>query len=382
MAEKKTATPTSSGTSTALAVGGVALAGVALYLATKNKTTPPPSGPTAKFTPNSGEVTNTIVVTGDGWSVGETISSVTIGDVAAANTLIVDDTGALVGSLTVPGLQNGSWNVIITGSVTGAVTFPGAFTVKPTGGQGWVVLAGFTTSASPVAGNPVGWVALNQETPFMVTVTATTANPVGWFQITQNPFTFNVIHTQANPVGWFSISDGFIATVNPQSVNPVGWVTIAHLAVHVSLYTGNLPAQLNISPTTLHTGDTLSFTFYNMTPMSSVAVQVLGGGGMNVTANALGSGSSSFSIGEGTGFYTLQASDPYGKTASANFTVVGTGNSPQFPAPGTVGDGNYWYWVQYTDNSIGWDDAYDVVVYHDPLVARTLAGPYPSGATG
>ena len=121
MAEKKTDTPTSSGASTALAVGGVALAGVALYLVTKKKTTPP-AGPTAKFTPNSGEITNIIAVTGSGWSVGETISSVTIGGVAAENTLIVDDTGALTGSLTVPGLQNGSWNVIITGSVTGAVT--------------------------------------------------------------------------------------------------------------------------------------------------------------------------------------------------------------------------------------------------------------------
>ena len=207
MADKQTATPTSNGTSTALAVGGVALAGVALYLATKKKTTPPPSGPTAKFTPNSGEITNIIVITGSGWAIGETISSVTIGGVAAENTLIVDDTGALTGSLTVPGLQNGSWNVIIIGSITGAITFPGAFTVKPTGGEGWVYMAGLTASVTAAASNPTGWVYMAGLT---ASVAAAASNPTGWVYL--SGITTTIIATTANPVGWVYLS-GMTTTI-------------------------------------------------------------------------------------------------------------------------------------------------------------------------
>ena len=56
----------------------------------------------------------------------------------------------------------------------------------------------------------------------------------------------------------------------------------------------NEPVPQLTCDATVISGQSLHFTFYGMTPMSSVWVGVVGGGGLYVTANALGSGSGSF----------------------------------------------------------------------------------------
>jgi hypothetical protein len=331
-------------------LGILALGGVALYLATKNKPNPVPSGPTAKFVPDSGEVGDLVAITGAGWTANEIISAVSVGGVPAQNELTVDDIGSLSGTLNIPQLNAGTWSIIITSSVSGTHKFAAAFVVKtPGAATGWTQFA-YTT----------------------LTITHTTANPAGWVPFVSTSLV--VTHIPANPVGWVPFANTAMVVTHTVS-NPAGWVPFANATLVVT-HTP-LTSQLMVTPTTLKTGDVLSFTFYNFTPMASVSVYVVGGGGMNITANALGSGTGSFSVGEGVGFYSLEAADNYGNSAIANFTVRGSG--PVFPAPGTFGDGYYWYWVRYADGSIGWDDSYDVLFLTHPTI---LSGPYASGATG
>jgi hypothetical protein len=79
---------------------------------------------------------------------------------------------------------------------------------------------------------------------------------------------------------------------------------------------------LTIADDTLVTGDTLNFSFTGFQPNASVSVYVVGGGGLNITANSSGAGSGSFQIGENPGTYTLKAQDSYGHSATDTFTVT------------------------------------------------------------
>lgn len=56
---------------------------------------------------------------------------------------------------------------------------------------------------------------------------------------------------------------------------------------------------------------------------------------------------------------------------------------PVFPAPGVVGDGQYWYWIVFTDNSAGWFDleTFLFLTEIEPDMIKTHYGPYASGAT-
>ena len=93
--------------------------------------------------------------------------------------------------------------------------------------------------------------------------------------------------------------------------------TVNIVAVHKS------PAASTLTCTSsLVSGGTLSFSFTGFTPYASVYVGVVGGGGINVTANSSGNGSGSFIDGDPAGSYTLRASDSYGKVATTTFTVT------------------------------------------------------------
>jgi hypothetical protein len=111
---------------------------------------------TANFVPNTGPVGTTTAVTGAAWAVGENITAVTVGGVAAAHTLTVDGAGNLSGNITIPAQGAGAKDVVITGDVSGAQTFAGAFTVT-------VATANFVPASGPVgtttAVTGAGWVA-------------------------------------------------------------------------------------------------------------------------------------------------------------------------------------------------------------------------------
>jgi Divergent InlB B-repeat domain len=59
-------------------------------------------------------------------------------------------------------------------------------------------------------------------------------------------------------------------------------------------------------------------------------------------------------------------------------------SNPVFPAPGTVGDGDVWFWVGFLDGTYGWNDFNEVYGSNpNSEIDFTLPvlGPYASGAT-
>ncbi len=69
-------------------------------------------------------------------------------------------------------------------------------------------------------------------------------------------------------------------------------------------------------------GQALNFKFQNFQPNKSVQVYVQGGGGITVTADGNGAGTSYFIDNDPAGNYTLVAQDNYGHTAQVSFTVL------------------------------------------------------------
>jgi hypothetical protein len=103
------------------------------------------SAPSATFYPTNGTVGEGITVTGSSWVSSETISAVTLGGIAATNSLTISADGALSGNITVPAVSGGLKTIIITGSVSGARTFDNAFNVTPSPGA--AAKLSFTNSA-------------------------------------------------------------------------------------------------------------------------------------------------------------------------------------------------------------------------------------------
>jgi hypothetical protein len=84
---------------------------------------------TASLSPASGSIRASLVVSGTGWVGSDTISSVTVGGVAADYVLTVDASGNLSGTVTVPSVTIGAKDIVIAGSSSGAQTFASAFMV-------------------------------------------------------------------------------------------------------------------------------------------------------------------------------------------------------------------------------------------------------------
>jgi len=118
-------------------------------------------------------------------------------------------------------------------------------------------------------------------------------------------------------------------TVGPIS-NPNGSYQVTasdgiNTAVGYFAIGSNLPTPSLTCTPSINVGGTLSFTFYGMSPMVSVWVGVVGGGGIYVVSNSLGSGTGSFTDGDQAGNYTLSATDG-SHTASASFTIGSSSN--------------------------------------------------------
>jgi hypothetical protein len=87
--------------------------------------------PTADFDPPNGPVETEITVTGTGWVAIEAVDPVTIGgETLPTHTLVVDGSGNLSGTITVPGgLVPGTYSIVITGATSGEQAFANAFEV-------------------------------------------------------------------------------------------------------------------------------------------------------------------------------------------------------------------------------------------------------------
>ena len=173
-------------------------------------------------------------------------------------------------------------------------------------------------------------------------------------------------------------------------------------------------ASLTINNPSLKTGGVLSFTFSGFKPKVTLNIGDDGSGlgFVEVKANGVDiSGTSQVasgtvltvqayvynpSIAKFKGWsgavpvpYSPSYAGPLTFTVTSDITLTATfqtisppppPSGPAFPAPGTVGDGLYWYWIKFSDGSIGWDDSQDL--YYNQSGYTVLAGPYASGATG
>jgi hypothetical protein len=190
---------------------------------------------TANFNPTSGKVDSTITVTGTGWALSDTISGVKVGITTATNTLVVNNNGALSGTITVPSVSAGLQNIIITGTIGGAQTFSNAFTVvgvptvtvispnsgSTTGGTS-VTITGtnFVTGATVTIG---GNAAIGINVTSSTTITATT--PAGTAGA-QNVVVTNVAGSGTLTGGFTYVSPPTVTAISPPSGPTAGGTSV------------------------------------------------------------------------------------------------------------------------------------------------------------
>jgi hypothetical protein len=78
---------------------------------------------------------------------------------------------------------------------------------------------------------------------------------------------------------------------------------------------------LKVTNSPVSVGGELKYTFSNFQPDQSVGVHVQDGGGVNLTADSNGSGSSLFIDGDPPGDYILVAEDNFNHRATCSFKV-------------------------------------------------------------
>lgn len=149
----------------------------------------------------------------------------------------------------------------------------------------------------------------------------------------------------------------------------------------------SLPAEVMLYPTEINLGDNLTVIYQNFTPNGSISCYIDGGLYSGWSTGPTGSGTIGLAINHGSfGPHILVLVDNAGKQASAAFALneEQPPEGPQFPAPGTWGDGQTWLWLIFYDGSAGWfvaETAY--ILISDPYYGvYTYYGPYPSGSTG
>jgi prepilin-type N-terminal cleavage/methylation domain-containing protein len=145
----------------------------------------------ASFSPASGPVGTVVAVTGSGWVTSDTISSVSVGGVTATNTLTVNSSGNLSGTITVPTQTVGLKNIIITAAKTGAKTFTGVFKVTTVPTLTSIGKASSTSSSTSISvAVPAGGVAAGNT----IIVTFTMSSVTGTVSVTDtkgNTYTSN-----------------------------------------------------------------------------------------------------------------------------------------------------------------------------------------------
>jgi hypothetical protein len=139
-------------------------------------------GPTATFDPTSAPAEMPIAVSGAGWTGEETINSVTVGVEAAVYSLDVNAGGELEGTITVPALEPGVKDIVITGSESGAQTFTGAFEVTSLTVIDIAAMPGVTLPAT--GGTPVA----------VIIETAQYTGTISW-NPADNPFQSGTVYT-------------------------------------------------------------------------------------------------------------------------------------------------------------------------------------------
>ena len=399
---------------------------------------------TVVLSPTSGAVGTVVSVTGTGWVDSETITSVIIGGIDTYNTLSVDSSGALSGSFTIPTLPGGNTTVLILGAKS---TYTGTFlvvtaamlagfiilssatlTVAHTTANpvGWLPLANFSLVVAHTTAEPVGWVGIAN---FSQIITHITPNPVGWLPLASislsvahsvvltNP-TISLTNNKLNQGDtlWYSLS-GFAHGIQV-TMSVSGYAIVVTTDVNGNYGPVNFPPTSSLAvgtytlTATYGNGQSVTATFTVLAPMVTVNITDDGSGrGFVLITNAT-TGVTVFTgsqVPEGTalkaeafvynpansmfnGWTGYSGSgDPIYPVANTNLNIVANFKAQDIITPppngvlvpGTLGDGNTWYYLTWPDNSSGWFDLAWVqgAIWYGDNNWSLAQGPYASGTT-
>jgi PKD repeat protein len=221
---------------------------------------------------------------------------------------------------------------------------------KKTAGSGWTLLAtypSFTVNSTTSSG---GWTLL-VEAPIFTVNSATTSGT--WIKLADSSVSVMVSTTSGS---WRILKTSGI-TVNATPVYPIA-------SFSMSVDEGIAPLWINFVDLSSGTITGWQWSF--------------GDGSSSNERNPLHQ-----YMNAGTYTVILTVTGPSGSSYMARSLIVrpAQSNTPNWPAPGTVGDGQIWYWVVFTDGSTGWYKS-SVFVYIDPSSISRYFGPYSSGYTG
>jgi hypothetical protein len=245
---------------------------------------------TATFNPTSGKVGSTITVTGSGWALSDTISSVKVGGTTAANTLIVNSSGSLSGTITVPSVSVGLQNIIITGNISGTQTFSNAFTVVgvptvtvispnygPTAGGTSVTITGtnFVTGTTvTIGGNAATGINVTSSTTITATTPAGTAGA-------QNVVVTNAGGSVTSTGGFTYVAPPTVTGISPNSGPSTGGTSVT---VTGSNFTGASAVKFGSTNATAYTViSATSITATSPSGSGNVDVTVTTSGGTSAT---------------------------------------------------------------------------------------------------
>jgi prepilin-type N-terminal cleavage/methylation domain-containing protein len=322
---------------------------------------------TAAFSPTSGPVGTNIQVTGSGWALSDTISGVTVGGTTATNTLTVNSSGSLSGTITVPStLGTGAKIIVITGIQTLAQTYNNAFTVT-------TASATFTPTSGPVG-------------------TSISVTGSGWATTTDS----NISVTISGIAATDTLSINSSGAISGRITVPSG-VTTKTVIINAAI-SGNqtfnnaftlTTAAASFSPTSGPVGTIISVTGSGW-PLSDNNYTVTVGGTTatnSLTANSSGALSGTITVPSiSTGSQTVSITESISgiQIFSTNFTVLGlptvTGISPNSgpTAGGTNVTINGTNFVTGATVTIGGNAATGVSVTNSTTITATT----PAGTAG
>jgi uncharacterized protein YjdB len=165
-----------------------------------------------------------------------------------------------------------------------------------------------------------------------LTVTPTTINSGGTVSFSFTNFKANTVVTisfsstpitvTADASGSGSGSFAAVGPTGPQTLTATDGTNTAH-----AQFTITVSPTLTVSPTSIKTGDSLTYTYSNFAKSAAITVQIVASDSTVVSAgtsqsDANGSGSGGLKITGTPGLYSLMLSDASGNLTSAQFTLT------------------------------------------------------------
>jgi hypothetical protein len=354
------------------------------------------AAPAATFTPNSGPAGTVTSVTGTGWAGGEVITSVTVGGIPAAHTLVVDGAGNLSGTVFIPATAPGGWNTsVITGSLSGALAFASAFyiqsasisvnpyqgysgTLITVSGYGWnpgetvrvyydgalwqtLSPSGSSWSVTLTASGALGYHTITTSgttsgtqtdsfriigPPPYITQSLSQGSPGQYVTITGYNFGYSesvyvtfdgsvIVQGTVDYNGYWSLS--FTVPEKPSGSHYIDAYGSTTTAASITNLGFSITPVLTVSPTSVNAKEQVTISGKGFRASSTITLN-WGSRDFYATSNSLGSFSTTTVAPDKGADYTITAQDASGYSASDTLTVINPISVAISPATGAIGE--------------------------------------------